>query len=199
MKTPRRVEASLKGRFGTYRGLVRLILANCRWYMGSYRSLAAVDWRQVSRIVFACQGNICRSPFAEVIGRNLLPALPITSVGLSTTSGLPAFPLALRAASHFAADLSAHHARDIREFEFRDGDLVLVMEDRHVTQLHSHVQGCKVQVGLLGLWCRPRLALLYDPHSLSREYFVTCFERIYRAVGRLAEEASGSERHLRRR
>jgi protein-tyrosine phosphatase len=181
-------DAAITRRFGTHRGLVRMILANFLWCVGRYNRFSSIDWRRVGRIVFVCQGNICRSPFAEVVGKKLLPNLPITSVGLAADPGAPAFPLAQDAADRFDVDLSAHHSTDIKEFEIVDGDLLLVMEDRHLAQLRCHVKGRKVQIGLLGLWCRPRFPLLYDPHSLSGEYFVTCFDRIYRAVNRLAED-----------
>lgn len=63
------------------------------------------------------------------------------------------------------------------------------MEARHIAPLRGFCTGLDVQIGLLGLWCRPRLALLYDPYGMSEEYFVTCFDRIHRAVLRMGEEA----------
>src|SRR5689334_3440208 len=180
---------SIKNRFGTHRGLVRTALDTSLWYGGQYRSFGLVKWERVRRIVFVCQGNICRSPFAEAVARNVFPSLPISSVGLSTTSGAPAFPTAQEAARRFAIDLSQHCATDIQDFQIMDCDLIFVMEARHITPLNRSCAGYKVQIALLGLWCRPRLALLYDPYGLSSEYFDTCFDRIHRAVIRLGEEA----------
>ena len=61
-------------------------------------------------------------------------------------------------------------------------NIFLVMEDRHLKVLTPLLQGRDVQVALLGLWCRPPLALIYDPHRLTRGYFTTCFGRIKQAV-----------------
>ena len=180
---------SLKSGFGTYRGLIRAVLDNCLWYGGRYKSFDSIDWDRVRRVVFVCRGNICRSPFAEAVARKMFRNLPTGSVGLSTTAGAPAFPMAQDAARRFAVDLSQHRAADVSEFEFRDGDLLVAMEARHIAPLRSFSAGHEVQIVLLGLWCRPRLALLYDPHGTSAEYFVTCFGRIHQSVARLGEEA----------
>jgi len=180
---------SLKSGFGTYRGLIRTVLDNCLWYSGKYKPFGSIDWNRVHRIVFVCRGNICRSPFAEAVARKVFRNLPISSVGLSTSAGVPAFPMAQDAARRFAVDLSQHQATDISEFEFRDGDLLFAMEARHIAPLRAFCASRNLQIALLGLWCRPRLALLYDPHGMSAEYFVTCFDRIQKAVTRLGEEA----------
>ncbi len=55
-------------------------------------------------------------------------------------------------------------------------------------RLAPHLAQKDVQVGLLGLWCRPRFALLYDPYEHPREYFSSCFGRIERAALNLVQE-----------
>ena len=177
-------------RFGTLRGLVRTVLANLMYGVGPYRKYANVDWSRVDRLVFVCQGNICRSPFAHHLAGKLLGGgLRVSSFGLSTTTGIEAFELASRTAAEFSVDLSEHRTTDLTDFELRDGDLYVVMEDRHVRQLRPALHDADSQICLLGLWCRPRFALLYDPHRLSERYFRTCFERIDEAVRRLVSDA----------
>lgn len=176
-------------RFGTHRGLVRLLLANLRRLAGGYRDLGTVNWGRVERIVFVCQGNICRSPFAHHRCASLPMTIPLASIGLATTTGAPANGTAVEAARAFSVDMTTHRATDIRDFACQDGDLFLVMEDRHVAPLRRWIAGKDVQLGLLGLWCRPRYALLYDPFNLGRTYFDACFRRIEDAVVRMAEEA----------
>ena len=178
----------IKSRFGTNRGLVRTVLDTGLWYGGKYRSFGLVKWEQVRRIVFVCQGNICRSAFAEAVAKNVFQNLSIGSAGLSTTSGAPAFIMAQEVARRFGIDLSEHRTTGIQDFELRDRDLIVAMEARHIVPLRRLCAGYKVQIVLLGLWCRPRLALLYDPYGMSKEYFATCFDRISRAVLRLREE-----------
>jgi len=176
-------------RFGTTRGLVRTGLANLMYGAGPYRKYGDVDWRRVRRLVFVCQGNICRSPFAHYFARNLIDSLDVTSFGLATSTGAEAYPVAAQTARSFSVDLSDHRTTDLQDFELRDGDLHLVMEYRHVQRLAPAIEDMDAQICLLGLWCRPRFALIYDPHSLSEGYFRTCFERIAEATRRLVNDA----------
>lgn len=174
--------------FGTLRGLVRTVLAAAMWRCGAYRKYSRVDWAKVKRLVFVCRGNICRSPFAHHLAQASVTAFPIASIGLVASTGRPAFELAIDVAREFSVDLTVHRTTNVSDFEILDGDLFLLMENRHVSALRPYIRGRDVQVALLGLWCRPRFALLYDPYTLPRDYFVTCFSRIDRAVRGLAAE-----------
>ena len=168
--------------FGTFRGFVRLVIANGLWALGPYRKYEKIDFGRVRRLIFVCQGNICRSPFGHHLAAKIVDGIPVRSLGLGTTSGLPANTVATEAAGDFGVDLADHRTTALSDFTIADGDLFLVMEDRHMRALRPYLVGHDAQIGLLGLWCRPRFALLYDPHRLSRNYFTTCFQRISRAV-----------------
>jgi protein-tyrosine phosphatase len=174
--------------FANHRGLIRTVLADCMWRMGPYRKYGRVDWRNVERLVFVCQGNICRSPFAHHLAKVSGTELPVASFGLATTTGGTADSVAIDAAGDFGLDMSEHRATDLTDFAIRNGDLLLVMEDRHISWISPYLAQKDVQVRLLGLWCRPRFALLYDPHGHPRDYFLSCFDRINRAVANLLQE-----------
>lgn len=175
--------------FANHRGLVRTVLADAMWRFGPYRKYGHVDWSRVNRLVFICQGNICRSPFAHYQALQVESPLPVASFGLATTTGVPANAVAQDVAWEMGVDLGRHRATDIGDFQIADGDLLVVMEDRHIQMLEPHIRGLEAQVVLLGLWCRPRFALLYDPFEQPREYFATCLDRVRRAVDQLVEEA----------
>ena len=179
--------------FGSHRGLVRTVLADAMWYLGPFRKYRRVDWTRVRRLVFVCRGNVCRSPFAHALAADRITGLPTASFGLSAGSGHPATAMAVDVARDFSVDLSAHRSTGSADFVVRDGDLMLVMEDRQVTQLRPRIVGRDAQVALLGLWCQPPFALLYDPLTLPRDYYVTCFDRIRRAVGALATEVEAAK------
>jgi protein-tyrosine phosphatase len=170
-------------KFGTVRGFVRLMLDNIAMYAGLYRKYETIDWSSVRRLVFVCQGNICRSPYAHWLALRETDA--VASLGLNTETGMAAYDMALDVARISGVDLTQHRTTDWTDFDLRDGDLLLAMEMRHIRIIEERPVDCHIQVGLLGLWCRPRLPLLYDPHRLSRAYFATCYERIDRAVARL--------------
>jgi low molecular weight phosphotyrosine protein phosphatase len=49
----------------------QLYLAAYRLNLGGLRHFEHVEWNRVTRLVFVCRGNICRSPYAEVRARRL--------------------------------------------------------------------------------------------------------------------------------
>ncbi|WP_333609508.1 arsenate reductase/protein-tyrosine-phosphatase family protein [Arsukibacterium sp.] len=173
-------------RYGSYRGYIRLLLANLRCKLGHYQKLHQPDWRRVRRLVFVCQGNICRSPYAHYLA--LKHTDQVASLGYATTSNKPAYPLALKVAKARGVDMSAHLTTDITDFVFAPGDLLLVMEDRHLPKVQRQAEQHQAQVALLGLWANPTTALLYDPHSLSEPYFHSCYQRIESAVSALMDD-----------
>ena len=178
----------IRKEFANHRGLIRTGLADLMWRLGPYQKYGRVNWEKVRRLVFICQGNICRSPFAHYLAQAIDHNLPINSFGLATTTGSPANSTAIDVAAGYGLDLSCHRAIDITDFKIEDGDLLIVMEDRHIARLCGHLNELDVQICLLGLWCRPRFALLYDPFDCHRDYFVSCFDRIERAVNNLLNE-----------
>lgn len=179
-----RVRARIDNRFGTYRGLIRLLLAHAEWRTGRLRDFTAPELIRVRRVVFVCQGNICRSAFADWCGR--ARGMRTASVGLATGTDVPAYPDAVETARRFGIDLSAHRTTDIGDFRFADGDLVLAMEVRQCRRLAVELAGMPLQIGLLGCWSLPRRPHIHDPHGMSREYFHTCFVAIASGVERLA-------------
>lgn len=117
--------------------------------------------RPVSRVLFVCYGNICRSPYAAVaLGRELSvahrsagpeparggPASEpgedgraserpgVASVGLFGP-GRPSPPAARAVAARRGMDLSAHRSRLLEPDEPRPGDLVVVMESWQAERL----------------------------------------------------------------
>ena len=177
---------SIDSRFGTYRGLIRLLLSKGAHSLGAYNRYRQIDWSAVERLVPVCWGNICRSPFADVYARRRAPNT--LSLGLSTTTGVPADSVAAAVSEDFGVDLTSHRAVNIDDFEMRPGDLYLMMEDRHIQWFASHVESAGAQMALLGLWCDPAFPLLYDPKSLSPAYFRACYGRIGQALDSLIDE-----------
>jgi protein-tyrosine phosphatase len=172
-------------RFGGYRGFARLMLAWGELMIGRHRHWKRVRWEAVTRIVFVCHGNICRSPYAEK--RAASCGLPTASFGLSADSGTPADPDAHRIAAQRAIALAGHSACDVKEFEFRDGDLLVAMEARQARAVSCLVPPIAYQLTLLGLWSRPSRPHIHDPHRLSEAYWARCFDVIDSAVLTIAD------------
>lgn len=183
----------LDARYGTWRGMLRLWLAELEFRARRLDPFASPDLRRVERIVWVCLGNVCRSPYAELIARGL--DIPGSSCGLSTTTGAPACADALAAAARTGRDLGGHRATDWTDMEARCGDLFVVMEVRQARALVQRVAGTGAQVTLLGLWASPRRLHIHDPMTLCADYFDTCYRVIASGVdglGRAWRAARGS-------
>ncbi len=169
---------------GTWRGAVRTLLGQAEYLLGRLREPTRIAFAP-ERLVFVCLGNINRSAFAEQVARGL--GARTSSIGLATTTGAPAFELALRTAPRFGLDLGAHRATNISDYQLLPGDLLLVMEVRHVHRLIARGVPAR-QIALLGHWASPHRIHLHDPHTLSAAYFNTCFGLIQSGVQGLVAE-----------
>jgi protein-tyrosine phosphatase len=179
----------IRSRFGTFRGLVRLALSYPQLLLGR-SGIDAPDPARVRRLVFVCQGNICRSAFADVAARRA--GMNVASFGLSTTTGRAAHDPAIAAARALGHDLSAHRAVDLQDYEPRAGDLLLAMEVRQLHRLAADPRTAGLPRMLLGQWTRPTMPHLHDPYSLDDRYMARCLARIEGAVGRLVSAFPGA-------
>jgi protein-tyrosine phosphatase len=179
----------IRARFGTLRGLVRLILSYPQLLFGLSASRPA-DPAQVRRLVFVCQGNICRSAFADVIARRA--GMRTASFGLSTTTGRAAHDRAIVAAHALGHDLSQHRAIDLADYVPQAGDLLLAMEVRQLHRLAADPRLTGLPRVLLGRWTRPMLPHLHDPYGLDDRYMATCLRRIEQAVALLVRAFPGA-------
>ena len=104
--------------------IVRAEGRRCRLVREGRITREQVDELAMSRIVFICTGNTCRSPMAEVLFARLLAdrlgcapselrqhGFCVQSAGLAATMGSAANPNAVRVVADFGADLSEHQSR----------------------------------------------------------------------------------------
>jgi protein-tyrosine phosphatase len=184
---------SINRSFGTWRGLVRLLLSYAELVSGRLSSFRVEKPQNFKRLVFVCQGNICRSAVAEKVASSL--GLSAASVGLSTTTGAESPASAVASAHRQGVDLSGHRAVNWSDFVILPGDLFLVMEIRQAHELRRRLgkqNESDVAVSLLGFWHSPVMPHLHDPFSLSADYFDTCFARVRQTVIGLGETMRGT-------
>ncbi|MEM7191528.1 MAG: low molecular weight protein-tyrosine-phosphatase [Pseudomonadota bacterium] len=96
------------------------------------------------RLLFACLGNICRSPMAEGLFRRIakdagqLHLFEIDSAGMGDWhKGEPPDHRAQAAASARGADISGQSARKVELEDFEDFDLILAMDGANIADLHD--------------------------------------------------------------
>lgn len=182
---PDRLRLVIGTNHGTFRGFIRTTLAQIEFFLGRLKSHTRPDGKLVNRLIFVCLGNINRSAFAEQVASSL--GANTCSIGLSTTTGAPAFHKAIKTAPQFGLELTKHRATDLQDYSFCSTDLLLVMEIRHANKLIA--AGIPANsIALLGHWATPHRIHLHDPHVLSDAYFRTCFTLIHSAVHGLMAE-----------
>jgi protein-tyrosine phosphatase len=171
-------------RYGTWRGLVRALLARAELAAGRLAPFTLQRPETVRRVVFVCHGNICRSAFAH--HEALKYGMNVASLGLSTSTGGRSPAPAVASAARAGIDLGIHRATSWPDFKVCSGDLFLVMEVRQAHELRRRLGNrSDVQVGLLGMWCDPLMPHLHDPYTLGDRYFDRCFARCRQAVRNL--------------
>jgi protein-tyrosine phosphatase len=144
------------------------------------------DWSRIERVIFACKGNLCRSPYAEARARQM--GLNAASVGVIGIPDKPAEPMALRAALLCGVDMSDHRSNSLESLPPSPSDLILCMDPSIQQAVKAAWPECAKNVTLLGLWdpLRPRLTIA-DPFGGHLELFFGSFEIIDRCIGRLAQ------------
>lgn len=95
----------------------------------------------MTSVVFVCWGNICRSPMAERVARGWaeregLTDVTFTSSGVSSEElGEPIDSRAQRVLSRAGYTSSGHRAHQTTAHEIRSADLVIAMEEHHLSRL----------------------------------------------------------------
>ncbi|MEE8401938.1 MAG: low molecular weight protein arginine phosphatase [Candidatus Hydrothermarchaeaceae archaeon] len=84
----------------------------------------------MSKVLFVCTGNICRSPMAEGLLKKMHGDFSVSSAGVSALYNRGASPEALKVMQEYGVDISSHISRQIDGDMVDDADLVLTME-RH--------------------------------------------------------------------
>lgn len=87
------------------------------------------------RILFVCHGNICRSPMAEYVMKDLVKKaglanrFVIASAATSTEEiGNPVYPPARRKLQEHGISCAGHAARQLRREDYRSFDLLIGMD-----------------------------------------------------------------------
>jgi protein-tyrosine phosphatase len=182
---------AIKNQFGSKKGLLRFLVYQSLCLLGKYKQQTKIDFTKVTRLVFVCQGNICRSPLGEGIA-NQLGATAI-SFGLNTRGGDMADPRAILWAQTQQLDLSSHRTQRIDQYIPTSGDLLIGMEPKHLAQLVAKFNNELVQITLAGLWLKRPLAYLHDPYNATPEFFNRCEIMVAEATKMIVNKLQSKE------
>ena len=105
----------------------------------------------MTRVLFVCLGNICRSPTAEAVLRRMAPELHIDSAGTGDWHiGKPPYGPAIDAAQGRGYDLTALRARQFQPEDFSEFDLIVAMDRANKAAIETlRPQGSETPVRLM--------------------------------------------------
>lgn len=135
----------------------------------------------MTRILFVCTGNTCRSPMAKCLMEALCRRQGLTascdSAGLHVLPGTPASPGAQRAMANRGLSLQGHRAKRLNASLCENADVILCMTPGHLREFSNRFpeHAKKAQTFL-----QP----VSDPFGGSDSYY----EQIANQISRLLEE-----------
>lgn len=133
----------------------------------------------IRKILIICQGNLCRSPIAEVECRKRLAdrglgEVIVDSAGLNTRDDLAAHPSAIDVAKEHNLNLDRHRSKMLTEDMVRWADIMFVMSPRQKQLLLNSFPYVRGKTFLLGREGQQ----IDDPLGLPRASFAAAHAEI---------------------
>ncbi len=138
-------------------------------------------------ILFVCTGNICRSPLAEGIFRDLaMPSMLLDSAGLGSWHvGEPPDARSIKVAARHGLAIDRQVCRMVTVDDFSKFDVILGMDNSHVAALERQKpEGATAQVALFMQYCAGKHMDVPDPFYGG----IADFEKVYGMVRAAAED-----------
>ena len=137
------------------------------------------------RVLFICHGNICRSPMAEYVFKDVVRKNPkinddefyIASAATSYEEiGNPVYPMAKAELAKHGIGCSGHAARKLVKADFTEFDYLVAMEDYNLRNIRREFgQELASQVSLL-------LDYTDTPGDIDDPWYTRDFGKTYREI-----------------
>lgn len=133
----------------------------------------------MKKVLFLCHGNICRSPIAEFVFKNMTRGLPIHTESMAVSReeiGNGIYPPAAEVLQRHSIAFGNHRARQITRQDYDEFDYVIVMESYNIPRLMRIIgedDGYKV--------CR-LLDFTDNPKDIEDPWYSGNFEKVFNEI-----------------
>jgi len=141
---------------------------------------------KASVVLFVCQGNICRSPFAELAAKTFFPAsVRVFSRGYLGRVGREPPQEAVEAGRSLGFDLAVHRSQLLREEDVFAADVVFVFTEKdYFRLLLMKYQGIEKKMFYLGV-AGDKIMFVEDPIGQGANVHTMAYSKIWNLVKNL--------------
>jgi protein-tyrosine-phosphatase/predicted ATP-grasp superfamily ATP-dependent carboligase len=137
------------------------------------------------RLLFLCQGNICRSPVAERFATRLLSGWSVTSAGFHAEEQRPCPRHVSSLAAEWGLNMKGHRSRRVTAEDIQKADLIVVMDAHNFKKVGAEFPWALNRTTLLGFFGTKPDPNVSDPYSLSLNETRSVFRHVESSVERL--------------
>lgn len=140
-------------------------------------------------VIFICTGNICRSAMADGYLKYRLKELgkeqdvKVSSAGTHAKNGEASPEYAKRAIAKYGANIKTHAATTLENAKMHSADYILVMTERHKTDVIAKYPELEGRIKLLGEYAKDKeYEEIDDPWGYSFDVYENCAKEIVDSV-----------------
>lgn len=147
------------------------------WWVKFFLRKPRINVANPRRILFVCEGNICRSPFAAEYLKKIRPDLEAVSAGLQSEAMKLSPGYAVEAARTFGVDLNTHTSQFILDKDILKFDVIFIMDVSNYVKIKTLLPHYRKKLFFLN----PEKEIR-DPFGKDLDYFKDCYREIARVI-----------------
>jgi len=153
---------------------------------------------QPATVIFVCQGNICRSPFAQLLAQKLFSPqsqlIQFESAGMLPRNTRHSPDAAITAAATLGVDLGGHQSKCLTDEIVSGAQLLIIFDTINLRALFDRYPDLQCPVSFLGSFeATDQLNLVNDPEGRSVDSFIECYKLINKLMLNFKKLVTGSE------